>query len=39
MITEQVEAKFDFFEGRPDLVAVRDQIAAGIDQVRGERLF
>ena len=39
LITETVEAKFAFFESQPELVALRGQIAAGLEEVRAARLF
>ena len=39
LITETVEDKFAFFESQPELMALRAQIEAGLEEVRAARLF
>ena len=39
LITETVEDKFAFFESQPELMTLRDQIEAGLDEVRAGRIF
>ena len=39
LITETVEDKFAFFESQPELMTLRAQIEAGLDEVRAGRFF